>query len=307
MKKIVLLGLVACVSLSYGSYDLLLIGDSSLYSDGSHRIHRFDGETGSYFGSFRVATPPYYLAANRAYGDVYYSSGVGFFRNNYSQGATSGYFQTSNTINGLAMSPDDQILYTLSAGNIYRTSTASLNARTLFIDLTANILRFAVSQYGGLIVQDSTGALTTFSSAGSQLSSAAGSGAAPGQMVIDHASGNVSRYFYGCNPSGNALVYGQVAPTTDTILNTNFSSSANHFDRVTGIAPAHSGSYWTGIEAGKTTARLARYNEAALTEVLFPATQVLAPTQIASVLAPEPSSLVAGLLGLALLSRRRRR
>ncbi len=311
MKRIAVFALAtACLHAAHASYELLLVSDSATRS-----VHRFDAVTGAYFGSFGngYLTGAMDVAVNKNNGLAYVRENPNTIRVfNYSTGlpgpklgipgqdvdvagdgslvvwestgsiahfTASGSFierwtaPSGTTYNGVAALDDNYVSTFAYTGAVQNTLTFKFGQSAVFENL-------ASSGYG-----------TTARTVG-------GAKGHAGIITNDAAGGPLTDWLH-TNGNGNFQTFGYTY--VNTVMKT-----------ITGNAVGHDAwGYACGTWASDSTKGIiVRTDSYALSGTVYSSFGngvLVSPTGMASVIAPEPSSLVAfGVVGLVAAARLRR-
>ncbi len=305
LKKTLLfaLGLALAVSAN-ASYELLLVADVS-----NEVVHRIDPVSKAYFGSFGagIFKYPKSIAINQSNGRAYVFDSIRekIYTFEYSTGlllssfSTAAYRTFATSYGYLSLASNGDILMGLSYGGGFRFNTAGA--------LVATYNKNAGSAGLTKVIEGNDGAI----------------------YGADWVTSKVSRYnAAGGNPLQNSstqLAYWDMARTPTSAVGllqngiTKFSLNSSMtniqtatfaslgLDSASNLATGHGDvMYVSGASGG--TARLYRFDSSDLTLIdsaVYP--QIASYEALATVIAPEPASLTALLVGPALLLRRRRR
>lgn len=285
---------------AHASYDLAFVVDRV-----NKRVHRFDMDSGAYFGSFgsQWLNAPLSVTADAATGivTVYDSPGIYFF--NGFTGELVGASNIDGSLNStsrIALAPDGRFIYTTGVTTTtVHSSTGGFVTSLSPAGSTQTIGARTANEYW--VLSGSTNSLRRFTSSGSIIDTTQ-IGAAPwtgsGRVVFDSSTGPERGYFV---RSG-----GTITPISATSLAVAGSFSSG-LDSVTDLAFGHPGRlFFTGAVGGVPTIgrRLIGMNLNGPT-LTHPA--LGEATGIAVIAAPEPATLGALALGALALHRRRRR
>ena len=291
---------LSCVASA--SFDLVLVGENAASFP---KIHRYDGATGAYMGSFGVPYPISSMVGSFARKRVFASSASGVLMSyDYSTGELKG---TASGAGSIALSPDQSLLYTAS-GNLVRTYNASNLSfgGTLLSVAGADFSAIAVDRVGRIhLYNQNADQYLMYSSTGSLLSTLSGFGLMLNSKMV--ANNQVGNNF----GEGLSQVNGGASLRN---INISGSSYVNGFDvSVSGmityqqVAMGHTGTYVLGTESGG--AKRIFYSPTFLSSpsFMFNPTQFGTSAAMTTVLAPEPASMLAlATAGLVLAKRRRR-
>lgn len=292
-----------CVTPSLASFEMVLVLDR-----GSRKVHRFDGVTGAYFGSFgafssNVKSIALERSTNRAYvWDA--SSGNGVLTTwNYNTGEMVGFVDGWNPVCQW-FGPDlDPTRYLIAVNNSVERRTwpqTYSGAISLNVGSTMNLEGYA----GGLVA---------FGSTGMQYVSSAFVAGASIALTGNLGFGTVSSGDFGTCGIAPRLTTngGYYVPLAGGSFSFTRTWAASSLTNVVAVGAAHSGFYALGKNAsnaaqGRVT-KLGLGNSTAFEFNSFGESYLTDPVGIAVVVAPEPASFVAFGAGMAALIARRRR
>lgn len=309
------LGLMAS---AHASFELVLVADA-----GSKKIHRFDGISGAYLGNFGVvggirggATS---IVADLNTGSCFINEGAGINQYNYSTGALIRSYGNLGTLTSFSLSRDGKSIFAFNDTNTIRQY--SVNTGTLVTTYTSTIsgLKFnsgAESQVGEWVVHETSIVggprirrmlADGTTSSGNQLSAAAVSGQSSTTARMD-----LSPFFGGAFANmtttfavGSGFGYSGFLNSAAPIYYYPDLSATNFASSVTLTAGSHAGGYFGGKNAGGNWV-FARYSPTLTEQNVFSSGLITSPVSMTSVIAPEPTTMVAMALGLAAVSRRRK-
>lgn len=315
MRTLALISILCLAPLSRASYELVLVPDQGSASV-SARVHRFDGITGAYLGSFgagRLSTPNG-IAVDADRGIAYVvDASVGLTRWNYSTGEYMGIATTSTAFGYPDVSiASDGNVYGLLGASVYRFDPATNAVTSVSVSGASTLASMAIlspteaiaadynlnkyfrfnprtgailSTVTGTILADNSYSQGAFfrSSSGSPYAVRAAYNSATGDMYVD---------------SFNSTY------TTVTTLNL----SSTNVKSASGVAAAHYGFYATGqLKSNTAVGTVSYFNENRREGLTFGSGQIIKPYGLACVNAPEPSTWAALGLGALVLMRRRKR
>lgn len=307
MRSLLFLALVSAASVSSASFDLVLVGEVGVFP-GFNRIHRYDGNSGTYLGAFNAGVNSIgSMAANYATGIVYVTSNNRIFGFNYSTGEQ--VFTSASILNPNSIKIHNGQLYAVNNLNLQAINTTTGSATTVVSAQAGQLFRdFTFLSDNSYVILDDTGArLLGFNSSN--------------QFVSQLGLTNYSNFGYLALNGGstNSIVaqYRNVATTTVvtqfrtsfaggfstptlTLVSTAFATSS------TDIEMAHDGTWWLARNSSGTLSAF-RNGLAGSTMTGFAMPQITNPSaHMAVVLAPEPGTLAAIGLGLGALLKRRK-
>lgn len=295
--------LVALAGQVQASFELVLVLDK-----GNGKVHRFDGKSGAYFGSFGTFTASARSmsidqARNRV--TVYDAGpGVGWITEwDYNTGDLMASYQGWNVgIRSYNVANDANlwIVGYLSFVEIWQKPDTSISFFSPAVGTVANVSRYA----GEYVVFGDTGYRRVSAGyvPGASISVAGGS---------NFGATTASEYGAFAVSGRNSTNGGSLAQLTAGGLGAERTWSTSTLSGVVGVGPAHTGFYAVGKNAANlaqgrvTRMSIGRTTVSALNS--FGEGVLVDPVAIQTVVAPEPASIGALGLGLALLARRRRR
>lgn len=304
---------LALSSVALGSFDLVLIPDNLGNPVGPtiSKIHRYEGETGAYFGSFGSSLNAYgSIAADSSTGRAYVVSSnvvqcwdysTGTFIRDYSVGITPTslkllgndlWFTQSNLIRKLnVVSGVISTLNTVPGASFSDLAIASNGAYAAIDDTTSSITSFSPAG-----VLNSSSALTNYGGVG-RASVISGSTNDVYVTYADSATPSTTRIFkVRLNSNGSQSILSSGAFFISTFLTSG-----------TDIESAHDGNWLYGKNNGGVRSMYRRTANDQLTS-FFNTTQVTSTNgHFAVVLAPEPGTYLLFGAGLGALCLRRRR
>ncbi len=292
---------------AHASFDLLLMADNNVdFANAKFaKVHRYDPINGAYFGSFGSFPEPISgLAADVSKSLCYIQTTTSLCRTNYSTGevlASVGF-----SAGGLALSADGKTIYQLTTGGTLR----SVDAATFAINKTVGL---GIS--AGAIVMTSSGVLVLHDKTNNQLKSydattlgllssiPAPTGLTVTTMTTEGATGRIVVSGQGPSLASTVRISVNAAGAFGSSITTSF--TAAYLGGIIQSAPRHDGFYLAATHpvAG---ARVYGFTTTVAQTAFMPFSQVVTPGPMATVLAPEPGSLLVAGLGLVALIRRRR-
>lgn len=289
--------------MSQASFELILAMDRGTGSNG--KVHRYDGDSGTYLGSFASGWvgASSVMAVNQSANELAVGTG-GFIRIfNYNTGELKRTLFTGNTLTTLTYAGGNNFSYTLGtvsgiftinsiAGGASTIATGTFGAFVKHLVVNGSDIRYTDSSTNQVF--RSTNGGTTFTSYGIPAV------ALTGGLAQGIASGNNYNDIYYTSTSVGGIYY-------------DYGSGAGSltfagFSGTTGVGLAHGGSNFILGTATAGGARFIKTDTYLNSGFQFDAPQITTPGHIAVVVAPEPGSWMAlGIGAAALLSRRRRR
>ncbi len=317
MKRCFLVSTVLLLAApGFASFELLLVADNGNGTAGSARVHRIDGTTGAYFGSFGggVLRSAAGITIDEATGRAYVhepSSGAylvfdynvgtyfgrldpGTFYDRYPVISNGFLFGTGLSLNKVNLTTGAQSTVALPDGGA-PVWVAKENSTNLIIDSyinTATSHLFRYNTVSGLFTALGSGfADNSAFFADSQYFPSLGTVTNPLVIAGLGGGGDLRRYLL--DAAGNYTSSGSV---TSTFLNNCY-----------GVTPSHSGFFTCGrLATDGTHGGVAGFDNFLTERETYSYSNMYDPRGMASVIAPEPGSALALLGGLALLVRRRR-
>lgn len=135
----------AAITVAQASFELALVADASPGTFTNSRIHRFDGQTGTYmgqFGKFQGAITD--IAIRQSTNDVFAIDGANtLHRYNYNTGLSINVRSTGLPLTNLCISPDGNSLYGRLGRTVYTFSPTTL-LQTGSISLSTSFLVFGM-------------------------------------------------------------------------------------------------------------------------------------------------------------------
>ena len=295
--------MVAAVSPAFASFELVMVADNGAGSFGTRKIHRFDGDTGVYLGSFggfgsdiigthisQATNTLYVMTSDGRTAEYDYNTGA------LKAGYVNGMFTVSTFA---AVRPSGDVALSLFGvnpwtqafprvtnwianlgslpGSLNFNSGGWLNDRDLFVYDSAQgrVAQFRVAENGQFgILQGSVAANSGYAT--SQMTAISDS------LVVHPVTGQINFYTFG--------TWGFVGTT---------STQNRHSAR------AHDGFFTMGLRG--STWSLDKYDGSFGQRGQWGSGIVMNPASMQSVVAPEPGTMAALGLGVAALARLRRR
>ena len=314
VRPLCLLALMGSVcSSALASFEMVLVADNGSNSTATRRIHRFDPDTGVYLGAFgNFSTDIRSMTIRQSRNEAIVTAGSGIFVFDYNTGALKQDF-SSTIFTDIAVSQDDTFFYGVTGSNIvWRTTTAAMDAGSLPIsafitEATTTQISSIAAALGGAIVtgQNRAGALSTYSyngvSGGVGTQNAAFTpGATLGAAENVRGGGTIQAFNF--SGIGRAIRFSSSGFQFGGIF------VANGIGTATAAAAAHTGGFVAGIDALTPTQGLVtRFSSTGIEMQSFGGSVLRKPVAMASVLAPEPGTMIALGAGVAVLLRRRKR
>lgn len=296
-----LLGFALALSLpAMASFDMILVADQT-----NSRIHRIDGDTGTYLGSFgsNILVIPNAITIDQSTSTAYVgdaSSGLVAF--NYNTGQVLAVNRAFTNYADLALRADGGFVRTTGAG----VATASLTGSTGTLYSGAGTGSFkgvGVDGTGDVIGSDITnGRIFRWNPSG--FAAPEGSTGAGTFLGVSGGSARGNTYV-SLRADGRA----STANTQSLSVVNNGVVAAGTWTSAADFAFGHEGFGW-GVGTGTGGTRLQRYadNNGVYSPIGtgFVVSQIGTPTSIAVVVAPEPGTMLALGAGVALMLRKRR-
>lgn len=303
MKSIALLACFGVAAMSQASFELILAMDRGTGSNG--KVHRYDGDSGTYLGSFASGWvgANSVMAMNQSANELAIGSG-GFIRIfNYNTGELKRTLFTGGTLTTLTYTGGNNFSYTLGLSTgIFTINSVTGGATTISTATTGALVKHLVMNGSDIRYTDSsTNKAFRSTNGGSSFSSYnIPAPALTGGLAQGIASGNnFGDYYYTTTSFGG--IYYDYGSGAGSLAFAGFSGT-------TGVGLAHGGANFILGAATAGGARFIKTDTYLNPGFQFDAPQIAAPGHIAVVVAPEPGSWVAlGLSAAALLSRRRRK
>lgn len=308
MRFALLLPLGLLTAVASASFDLVLISDST-----NGVIHRVDGATGTYLGSFgrTVLISPQAVALDQANQRLWVGDmSAGLVAINYNTGEPISQNLNYTVFHDMALTPDgSQILRTSGVNNISAMTRISnpVNGNT-----GAANYQFSSNGTGTAVGVDSTGDYIVSDRANNRVTRFNPNGTLEASSLIgsfNHTSKGtvVGNQMLAMTSAGIMLSINTQSFTTSSGLTPSGSWTA-----AIDVAAGHPGWVW-GLGRDATQTRLQRYAVLPGSNVYSPVgqaillPQIASPTSLAVVVAPEPGTMTALALGGAALLRRRRK
>lgn len=289
--------------MSQASFELILAMDRGTGSNG--KIHRYDGDSGTYLGSFASGWvgANSVMAMNQSANELAIGSG-GFLRIfDYNTGELKRTLFTSGTMTTLAYAGGSNFSYTLaSSSGIFTINSVTGGASTISTAIAGALVKHLVVNGSDIRYTDSsTNKIFRSTNGGTSFSSYnIPAPALTGGLAQGISSGNNFNDNYYTSTSFGGFYYDYGSGTG--------SLSLSGFSGTTGVGRAHGGSNFILGTAAAGGARFIKTDSYLGAGFQFDAPQIATPGHIAVVVAPEPRSWVAlGIGAAALLSRRRRK
>ena len=313
VRPIVLLALMGSLSTAaLASFEMLLVADNGANTTATRRIHRFDPDTGVYLGAFgNFSTDIKSMTIRQARNEAIVTAGANIFVFDYNTGALKQDF-SSTTFTDIAFSQDDNYFFGVTGGSvIWRTTTAAMDAGSFSISAfvsegaTVQITSIATTSAGLLITgQNRGGSPFEYSYNGvsggvGTLSTTYTAGVTFGAAENLPGGGAIQAYSFG--GVGRAVRYSSGGFSGGA----NFAASG--IGTATAVAAAHTGGFIVGIDAVTPTQGLiTRFTSPGAEMQSFGGSVLRKPVAMASVLAPEPGTMIALGAGVVALLRRRK-
>jgi hypothetical protein len=304
MRFYVAIALSLIASASFASFDLILVTDTT-----KNCVHRYDGDTGLYLGSFGQSflRSPKAISLDQANNRVFVEGLDGISAFNYNTGQ---HLFTNTAFSGSAESAMFNGTYhrafsitsTMAFGRVTNPQTSS--SQTLFSSTIS-------TSWGGVAI-DSTGKPFAVDAVNGRVarwgaSTPGGEEAITGNTSIRSGLGSSGGTIIGLSAVGAMIA---VQTGTMTVVNGSVPNSGLPWTAAVDAAAGHDGTAWgLGVTSSGTILHsYTRGNTLSNYRPLnrFSATQVTEPAAMVVVLAPEPSGLI-GLAAATLLIAKRRK
>jgi|GEM_PF-2497583 len=320
-KTMICLTLGVASAFASASFELVMVADPT-----ANKIHRFDGPSGAYLGSFGALNgfsgPCTTMVVNQNRNEVVVNQGTLLRRYNYNTGQFIGLTNFGFGVTQMSLSRDGQSIYEFNNTNVIR----KLNANTLTLTNTytyasglvfgsgaeanANFLVCQETSTGNLVTRRvgfdltlgntvNTGTTTVVGQMtaipSTDLSSFFGVGFSNLNIAFSH---GIATGLTGLSPtSSNVSAY--YSPSPDTFSGSGLSSTS-----LTACG-AHQGMYFGGKSVGNVQG-VYRFDPNYTFLNKFGEGIIQSQVAIGSVLAPEPGTMLALAAGLSVLLRRRK-
>lgn len=312
VKHLASIGLFgAFTTCALASFEMLLVADNGANTTPTRRIHRFDPDSGVYLGAFgNFSSDIRCMEIRQSRNEAYVIAGTTLYVFDYNTGALKKDFG-GWAFTDIAFSQDDSTFYALNGtSSIYKTTTAAMDAGSFFPSMWLNdasaIMTSVAVTLGNQVMtgQTRSGQPYVYSydaiSPGAGLPSTAfNPGVTLGAAANINGGGSLQALsFFGI---GYAYRY------TSSGLGSTFYYTSQ-IGTATAVSAAHSGMYLTGIDAVTPTQGLiTKFADSGAEMQSFGGSVLRKPVAMASVLAPEPGTMIALGAGILALLRRRKR
>ncbi len=307
MKSILVLAAFAVAASSFGSYELLYVVDRATTGT---KVHRFDGDTGTYFGSFGadLSSVANGIAINSA-DEVFVSDSQKIFVYQGSTGSLIREFSLTSVIGlmNLSLTSTGDLLVADFNGKGFRvnaTTGAILATYTppagtsgvsaLFQGPTGHIFA-AIRNLNKIQRYQLNGTLDSLSGVTDSL----------GDASYGTKSGSIG---YCATGAGKKIVSFDMSGNPATILPSVDVSGFTAFG-ITGLAVGHGNRMYASVWSSSSTGFIQRFEKGTgFTRGSFGSSILKNPVNMASVVAPEPTSFaIFGMAVAALVATRRKR
>ena len=312
VKHLASIGLFgALTTCALASFEMLLVADNGANTTPTRRIHRFDPDSGVYLGAFgNFSSDIQSIEIRQSRNEAYVTAGSTLYVFDYNTGALKKDFG-GWVFTDVAFSQDDSTFYAVGGtSSIYKTTTAFMDAGSFspaiwVNDASATMTSVAVT-WGNKVMtgqtrsgqaavysydatNPGTGTGVTGFNPGVVLGAAATIGGGGSLQALSY-SGLGYAYRYGSSGFGSSFYY------------------TSQIGTATAASAAHSGAYLVGIDAATPTQGLiTRFANSGAEMQSFGGSVLRKPIAMASVLAPEPGTMIALGAGITALLRRRKR
>lgn len=311
MRSIGVLAFLVAASMSSASFDLVMVADNigSFNGPVPAKIHRYDGDSGVYLGSFNAGFSAINdLAVNKDAGELYALSIGRLNVFDYNTGSLKRSFTTG----GAAAKFFNGKLYRASGSNLSEVNLAT-GATTSVVSWVNSINDFAFTGNGSYaLFNASVGVLQGYSSAGVAGTPLTATGFATSDPRLSMEGGSMTN-FYVAGPSTTSA-------TTTSFRHLSLSASGNltllasatfsttFITTFEDVHEAHAGTWLYGKNSTGVNSLYRMYSSwPSGGDTVFATPQVTTAGPIAVVLAPEPGTMIAlGAGALALLRRRKK-
>lgn len=261
-------------------------------------------------GSINTGAPAIAMATSSKAGLLYVANGTTIRIFNYSSGLMVQSISASDTVMGMAVTPDGNSLYAcMLNGTVARTSAITPGSfTTVYSNAARNWSNISFAASGNFYVTDNTDDLVyAMSPVSGVLNVAAMPGTVNGnQSVVRRTTNPNSTQFLLHNGSGNTMGYYNT--NGGTIVFDGVGSSVGGFSTVTGLGEAHLGEYLAGMSSATSPVfRVNYYDEHGLMLRTWGSSVVRSPGKLAVAVAPEPGPIAAMVVGLSAIYARRRK
>lgn len=303
MRSLLLLAGLTLSHFAQASFEMLMVLDSDA-TNGLH-VDRFDPITGASLGTIlqNTYTSMTAIEANKSRGEIYCNLGSSIVVHDYSTGLYKAGFTWGGSVGGIFLGTNNN-LYGFS-GSVLRRMNVLTGVVTTMTSPSTSIRFFNQTSAGTFLLGDGiTGSLfssldgTTWTNRGSVL------------MPTSITDSVVTRTL--ASATDDLLLYGSATGTSYMFVNPVsgvVSSNSSYFDGSIsvgrGYAAAHGGAYLLSDSPTLSTDVIRHMNATGGNGALMAPSNLNNTRWMTSVVAPEPTSLLA-LAGLAFLARRKR-
>lgn len=295
-------------SFAAASFDLVLIGDVNVnIATGTlGKVHRYDGTSGAYLGSFGAFTSaPKAIAAYLPQNLCYVTTTQGTFRFNYSTGEALS--ATTFSLSSLSLSADGTKLFGFVGSTMYAlNSTTLVPFGTLALGYAPALMAMTAS--GVIVTFDKTNdKMRTYDSSTFALlntySQTLSTVTLGGACSLGGLEGVALTTSNGVSSTLNSIRITAAGAWTNTSITT-FSNTL--ITDIGSCAPRHDGVYVLGTHPS-VGERTYGYTNGSLLATMWARSQVVTAGPMATVLAPEPQSwAIFGVGIVALIAKRRK-
>lgn len=313
MSKLILLASVALVGgNAFASFELVMAADNGSSTTATRKIHRFDGDSGVYLGSFGAFnTDIREIQIKKGTNEAWVLTNGRMFVYDYNSGQLIADATVSAT--SFALDMVNSNIYFVNGTNVISSANSStiysgfLSPSTLYTDPGAtSIDRIAKNEFGVFLTHQVRAGTSyaykynsTFNGNGNTITYTAGS--APAQISVSASNSFLT------TSSFIGIGRGSYIASAGTTFLASF--TLNSLASATGAAGGHVGGYYTGKDITNTNRGLiTRVSMSGAELNSFGSTVLVNPVSMASVVAPEPGTILALSAGIgAFLFKRRKR
>jgi hypothetical protein len=309
-KTIVGILILASTSVCQASYELVLVGDNDYPGVATSAIHRYDAVSGAYLGSFGASYDDIKdFAIAPKLGRVFSMSSNGLREIDYSTGIEHRAI-TGATGSSLNISDDGTTLYVQSASQVKMYSTSTLlQTGSISLGAGANIVQ-SIQIVGSNIYSLERNASNVYQYAHYNMSGVRQGGIGSqlnisGKLGYQVSTPQLGTLLLCAGVSTGGVSYSFTSPGANPTAPSTYSPTG--ITGVVDVAPLHIGGALLGVNPSNTAQGLVAITGATGgVQRVFGTSQIVAPAAIATVVAPEPGSMLVVLVGICGLAHRRR-
>lgn len=308
MKSVFLISGLALAAISQASFELALVLDRGTTGFRPSTVKRYDADTGTFLGSFgSFSNTVDSIAIQPGTNIAFVRDNTEVHRYNFNTGEFLGSFQSFGLVGQMAFGPDGRLYIPDGLSDIPAFNPATGIAVGAFFNSTYGSTQARSIGFDS-VDQKMYGISSSFNfgyrfSIGGVFEGATGDGAIPGPHT--DVAGQITRA-----GGGNVIVFGTGTGQARVLTSGSFTTGPLDAGLILttsyAVAPAHQG-FFVGGSAVGGGGRVLRYNNFGTPIAQFGQGTLNNPVSMATVLAPEPGTMAALGLGLAVLLRRRRR